>query len=134
MIDDLARDILECYPAGNFRGVRHCPFCLVRKPCPCDEVTDALEAAKPVAPPEQSPPEERGTVNSIVEMAWQVGWMVGPAISGAVQIRAGFGPLFVATTVFYTLGAGLTYLFFHDAERKPVEAGLPALVETGIME
>jgi predicted MFS family arabinose efflux permease len=83
---------------------------------------------------EQSPPEERGTVNSIVEMAWQVGWMVGPAISGAVQARAGFGPLFLATTVFYTLGAGLTYVFFHDAEHKPVEAGLPALVETGIME
>lgn len=55
MIDDLARDILECYPAGNFRGVNHCPFCLQRKPCPCDASADAPEPAKPVAPPEDPP-------------------------------------------------------------------------------
>jgi len=67
---------------------------------------------------EQSPPEERGAVNSVVEMAWQVGWMVGPAISGAVQARAGFTPLFLATGVLYAIGSGLTFAFFRHAERK----------------
>ncbi len=67
---------------------------------------------------EQSPKEERGAVYSVVEMAWQVGWMVGPAISGAVQARAGFTPLFLATGVLYAIGSGLTFAFFRHAERK----------------
>lgn len=72
---------------------------------------------------EQTPREERGTVNSIVGVGWRVGWMVGPAISGAVQARAGFAPLFLVTGTLYAVGAGLTYLFFRDAERAPVKAG-----------
>jgi MFS family permease len=76
---------------------------------------------------EQTPEEERGTVNSIYQMSWQVGWMVGPAISGAVQTRAGFAPLFLTTGVFYTLSTISIYVFFHDAEALP-EAASP--VET----
>jgi len=71
---------------------------------------------------EQTPEEKRGTVNSIVAMADQLGRMIGPAISGAVQARAGFAPLFLATSVLYALSAGLTYVFFRDAERAPMEA------------
>ncbi len=73
---------------------------------------------------EQSPQEERGTVNSLVEISWQVGWIFGPAISGAVQVRAGFAPLFLATGVLYALGAGLTFFFFGDAERTVAQEGL----------
>jgi len=51
-------DPLAYWPASAFRGLKHCPTCLQRKPCPCDVGADALEAAKPVAPPEQSSPEE----------------------------------------------------------------------------
>jgi predicted MFS family arabinose efflux permease len=71
---------------------------------------------------EQTPEEERGTVNSIYQMSWQVGWMVGPAISGAVQTRAGFAPLFLTTGVFYTLSTALIYLFFRGAEPAPGSA------------
>jgi MFS family permease len=78
---------------------------------------------------EQSPKEERGTVNSIVEMAWQVGWVVGPVISGAVQTRAGFAPLFLATSAFYAIGIGLTYAFFHAVEENPTTED--SLVEGG---
>jgi predicted MFS family arabinose efflux permease len=73
---------------------------------------------------ERSPQEERGTVNSLVEISWQVGWIFGPAISGAVQVRAGFAPLFLATGALYALSAGLTFFFFRDAERTDVQEGL----------
>ena len=73
---------------------------------------------------EQTPREERGTVNSVVEMAWQVGWVIGPAVSGAVQARAGFAPLFLATSALYALGTALTFVMFRDAEGTPAEARL----------
>lgn len=74
---------------------------------------------------EQSPKEEQGTVNSFVNMAWQVGWVVGPAVSGVVQERAGFTPLFVATGTLYALSTILTHTFFKDAERASKEVGAP---------
>ena len=74
---------------------------------------------------ERTPEEERGTVNSLFQMAWQVGWMVGPAISGAVQTRVGFAPLFLATGTFYALSTALMHVFFHDAESPPSDAESP---------
>jgi MFS family permease len=72
---------------------------------------------------EQSPPEERATVNSIMEIAWQAGWIVGPTLSAVVQVRAGFAPLFLVTSALYGAGAALTYFFFRDTEgRKPAYA------------
>lgn len=72
---------------------------------------------------ERTPKEERGAVNSIVQMAWQFGWMVGPAISGAVQAGAGFAPLFLTTSTLYALSAGLLYYLFRDAELPVEEEG-----------
>jgi MFS family permease len=72
---------------------------------------------------EQSPPEERATVNSMVEIAWQIGWIIGPTVSAVVQVRAGFAPLFLVTGALYAAGAALTFFFFHDAEeREPAYA------------
>jgi predicted MFS family arabinose efflux permease len=72
---------------------------------------------------EQSPSEERATVNSIIEIAWQAGWIVGPTISAVVQVRAGFAPLFLVTSALYAAGAALTYYFFHNSEgREPAYA------------
>jgi MFS family permease len=68
---------------------------------------------------EQTPEEERGTVNSIFQMSWQVGWMVGPVISGAVQERAGFAPLFLTTSTLYALSTALIHVFFRDTEPAP---------------
>ncbi len=72
---------------------------------------------------EQSPKEEQGTVNSFVNMAWQVGWVVGPVISGVVQERVGFTPLFIATGTFYAVSTVLTYAFFKDVDPAPARAG-----------
>ena len=43
-------------------------------------------------------------VTSIRNLAWNVGWAVGPYISGLVQQRWGFNPLFVNTAVLYGSG------------------------------
>jgi MFS family permease len=55
---------------------------------------------------------EHGAVNSIRNLAWNVGWAVGPYISGVVQQRWGFAPLFVSTAVLYGIAIGLTWIFF----------------------
>jgi MFS family permease len=61
---------------------------------------------------EKSQPEERGVVASLLNTIWQVGWAVGPFISGLVQVRYGFAPLFIATAVFYSSAVFTTWLFF----------------------
>jgi MFS family permease len=50
---------------------------------------------------ENSPENKRGAFSSLTQMAWQAGWVAGPVISGFVQIRWGFSPLFIATSIFY---------------------------------
>jgi MFS family permease len=61
---------------------------------------------------EQSHEIEHGAVNSIRNLAWNVGWTVGPYISGLVQQRYGFSPLFVSTAILYGIGISLTWFFF----------------------
>ena len=65
---------------------------------------------------EQTPENQQGFVSSVLNIAWQVGWAVGPYISGIVQERHGFTPLFMTTTVLYLLAIGLTWKFFHKTE------------------
>ncbi len=69
---------------------------------------------------EQTPERERAAVNSVMALMWEVGWAVGPYLSGVVQARWGFAPLFISTAVLYTLAIGLTWLFFRDKETEPV--------------
>jgi MFS family permease len=61
---------------------------------------------------EQLAEEERATGSSLIMMSWDVGWSAGPYVSGLVQVRSGFGPLFAATVLFYTLGLISVYAFF----------------------
>ena len=61
---------------------------------------------------EQLDESERATGSSLMRMSWDVGWSAGPALSGLVQVHAGFGPLFVATVAFYALSLAFVYLFF----------------------
>ncbi len=78
---------------------------------------------------EQTPERERGAVNSVTQLMWEVGWTVGPYLSGVVQARYGFSPLFVATTILYAIAIGLTWLFFRGAEREADIQPAPAAVE-----
>ncbi|HEY4690093.1 MAG TPA: MFS transporter [Anaerolineae bacterium] len=75
---------------------------------------------------EQTPEHERGAVNSMLQLMWEVGWTVGPYLSGVVQARYGFGPLFISTAVLYCLAIGLTWLFFRNAEAQAKSAAAVA--------
>lgn len=70
-------------------------------------------------------PKAQGTVASLQMLTWQAGWSIGPYISGLVQERAGFNPLFLSTTVLYIIAISLTWLWFHDQDPQP--APQPAL-------
>lgn len=57
---------------------------------------------------------EHGTINSLRAWSWNFGWAVGPYLSGLVQQKYGFSPLFVITAVLYALAIALTWLFFGE--------------------
>ena len=69
---------------------------------------------------EQTPEHQQGFVSSILNIAWQVGWSVGPYLSGLVQVRYGFTPLFITTTVLYLLAVSVMWRFFRNTENIPV--------------
>jgi MFS family permease len=65
---------------------------------------------------------EQGTINSLRNWAWNVGWAVGPYLSGIVQQRYSFSPLFMITTFLYALATLLTWVFFknrHSLSTQP---------------
>ena len=55
-------------------------------------------------------------------LAWNVGWTVGSYVSGLMQPRWGFTPLFINTAVMYGIGIALTLIFF-----RPRSAPAPAI-------
>jgi MFS family permease len=63
---------------------------------------------------EQTHESEHGAVNSIRNLAWNVGWTVGPYVSGVVQQRWGFSPLFISTAILYAIAISLTWFFFRS--------------------
>jgi predicted MFS family arabinose efflux permease len=67
---------------------------------------------------EQTPEHRQGFISSILNIAWQIGWSVGPFISGLVQQAYGFAPLFIATTVLYLLAIALMWTFFSKTETQ----------------
>ncbi len=68
---------------------------------------------------EQTAAREQGTVNSVVELAWQVGWAVGPYLSGVVQEAYGFSPLFITTAVMYGFSIAITWSLFQKTRYCP---------------
>ncbi len=65
-----------------------------------------------------SPPEEQGAISAVRGVGWQMGQAVGIFISGLVQTRFGFAPLFITTGVLYSLAVTLTWIYFRPAERR----------------
>jgi predicted MFS family arabinose efflux permease len=66
---------------------------------------------------EQTPEHQQGLASSVLNIAWQIGWSVGPYVSGVVQEQYGFSPLFIATTCLYLVAIVVMWRFFRDAER-----------------
>jgi len=67
---------------------------------------------------------EQGVVNSLISNSWTAGWAIGPFISGLIQIRFGFRPLFLATTTIYCLSIIATWLFFGKYEKEKIQETL----------
>jgi MFS family permease len=71
---------------------------------------------------ERAPEGRQGAVSSVIQIAWQTGWAVGPFVSGFVLGQWGFTPLFIATAVFYTLAVMVIWRFFGSAESGGISA------------
>lgn len=67
---------------------------------------------------------EQGVVNSLISNAWTAGWAIGPFLSGLIQIRFGFQPLFLITASVYCLSILSTWIFFNKYEKEKIEADL----------
>ncbi len=65
-----------------------------------------------------SPPEEQGTISSLRATSWQAGQTFGLFVSGLVQTRFGFKPLFITTGLLYGLAAALTWIYFRPMEKE----------------
>ncbi len=72
---------------------------------------------------EQVPENEQATVNSVKTLTWNLGWAVGPYLSGVIQQSYGFNPIFILTGILYTASVVVTWILFHKREipsSKPV--------------
>lgn len=70
-----------------------------------------------------SEPEEQATIASVRGMGWQTGQAVGIFVSGLVQTRFGFSPLFITTGFLYILSTFLTWIYFRPKEKEMFHAG-----------
>lgn len=70
-----------------------------------------------------SPPEEQGAIASVRGIGWQTGQAVGIFISGLVQTRFGFPPLFIATSLCYIIAICMTWHFFRPQEKAAIHVG-----------
>lgn len=65
-------------------------------------------------------PEARAMVASLTNMAWNFGWAFSPSISGLLQIKYGFNPVFLMVIILYTISVFMYWKFFWV--KKPVPA------------
>jgi MFS family permease len=72
---------------------------------------------------EQVHARERATVSGLMGMSWNLGWTIGPFVSGYMQAnpKIGFQPIFVITCVLYLFATVLEKVFFQrldDEQRR----------------
>jgi MFS family permease len=68
---------------------------------------------------EQVDEASRARVSSLLGMGWNIGWSVGPYVSGLMQMRVGFDPIFLITSAAYTIGAATVHLLFARTDTGP---------------
>ena len=69
-------------------------------------------------------PKSRAMVASLTSMAWSFGWAFTPSLSGWMQVKYGFGPVYISVIVIYSLSVFLYWAFFW--RKKPAE--VPTIV------
>lgn len=80
---------------------------------------------------ENVPEKEQGVVNSIISNSWTAGWAIGPFLSGLIQIRYGFQPLFLITASIYCLSIFSTWMFFSKFEKRKIQEA--AQIQEGVI-
>jgi len=70
-----------------------------------------------------SQPEQQGAIASVRAIGWQLGQAVGIFVSGFVQTRFGFSPIFITTGLLYALSITLTWVYFRPGELEQSYAG-----------
>jgi MFS family permease len=85
-----------------------------------------MNAGNPIANAfamEHVEPAERATLAAAQSELWSLGWVIaGPyyaILQAALGFTGGYAVSFVTIIVLYTLGTGLYWWWFHDAERRP---------------
>jgi MFS family permease len=75
---------------------------------------------------EQFAERERATVSGLMGMSWNIGWTVGPFLSGYMQANPniGFKPIFLITCSLYILAAVLEKVFFQRRDDRQRRAAL----------
>jgi MFS family permease len=71
-------------------------------------------------------PEARAMAASLVSMTGSFGWAFSPSISGWLQVDYGFGPVYGAVIVIYTLSVFLYWKFFWRSKPAEVTEAVPA--------
>ncbi len=76
---------------------------------------------------EQVTERERATVSGLMGMSWNIGWTVGPYLSGYAQAhpQIGWRPIFVVTCLLYILASILERRFFQrldDEQRAQLQS------------
>jgi MFS family permease len=72
---------------------------------------------------EQVPERERATISGLMGMSWNIGWTLGPYMSGYMQEHPaiGFKPIFLITCTLYIVSSLLEKAFFQrldDQQRR----------------
>jgi MFS family permease len=83
---------------------------------------------------EQVSERERATVSGLMGMSWNIGWTVGPFLSGYMQTNPniGFQPIFVITCSLYVAAAILERVFFQRLDDRQRRAAM--LKRMGVLD
>jgi MFS family permease len=75
---------------------------------------------------EKVEPGARATVASLVSMANSFGWAFSPSVSGWLQVKYGFGPVFAGVLILYTISVYLYWKYFWSVKTEGVPIPAPA--------
>jgi len=65
-----------------------------------------------------SQPDEQGAISSVRGIGWQAGQAIGLLVSGFIQTRFGFSPIFITTGILYAISIALTWVYFRPGEKE----------------
>jgi MFS family permease len=74
---------------------------------------------------EQVDATSRATVASLYSMVWSFGRAFSPSISGWLQVRYGFDPVFGGAILMYAIAVSLYWVFFLRQKRKTDRLPVP---------